>query len=122
MKKTVIEFMQMQDVPQNIPYDHEIDTQRITDGYHTFEELYDHRMILFSIVCNANKDNAWKSLLHDDNTMFDDYFIVGIETREGSYTYHYHINNWDMFNVKELENAPKWDGHKPSDIKRLLNI
>lgn len=27
-----------------------------------------------------------------------------------------------MFNVKELEYAPEWDGHKPSDITRLLTL
>ena len=96
--------------------------EEISDGYHTFEELYDHRMILFSIICNANKENAWKSMLHDDGNMFDEYFIVGIKTKLGQYAYHYHINNWDMFDVKIVSKAPKWDGHVASDINRLLNI
>ena len=96
--------------------------QKMSDGYHTFEELYHHRMMLFSIICNTYKDKAWKSWKHHDNTMYDDYFIVGIDTEEGQYTYHYHKDNWDMFNVKELEYAPEWDGHKPSDITRLLNL
>ena len=58
-----------------------------------------------------------------DGTMFDeDSFIVGIETQEGQYTYHYHLKYWDMYDVKELEYAPEYDGHTPSDITRLLNI
>lgn len=93
-----------------------------SDGYHTFNELYHHRMMLFSVICNQNKDKSWKSWLHDDGTMFDDYFIVGIETKEGHYTYHYHKDHWDMFDVTELDKAPKWDGHKPEDITRLLSI
>lgn len=103
----------------------EFDVERkglISDGYHTFDELYEHRMILFSVILNSNKDIAWKSKLHDDGTMFDDYFIVGITTEEGDYTYHYHIDNWNMFDVKELEYAPKWDGHQPSDITRLFSL
>jgi hypothetical protein len=32
-----------------------------SDGYHTFNELYYHRMILFSVICNQNKSKAWKS-------------------------------------------------------------
>ena len=96
--------------------------QKMSDGYHTFEELYHHRMMLFSVICNTYRDKAWKSWKHNDNTMYDDYFIVGIDTEEGQYTYHYHKDNWDMFNVKELEYAPEWDGHKPSDITRLLNL
>lgn len=93
-----------------------------SDGYHTFDELYHHRMILFSIICNQNKENAWKSLKHHDGTMYDDYFIVGITTTEGDYTYHYHIDNWHYFDVKELPLAPEWDGHKPDDITRLLSL
>lgn len=97
-------------------------TIRLSDGYHTFNELYYHRMLLFSIICNQNKDVAWKSKLHDDGTMFDGYFIVGITTPKGDFTYHYELKDWDMFKVKELETAPKWDGHQPKDIVRLLSI
>lgn len=101
-----------------------IKTKDISDGYHTFGELYHHRAILFSVICNLLKEKAWKSKLHADGTMFDgDMFIVGIETPEGNYTYHYHMNPyWDMFDIKELDYAPKWDGHKPSDIDRLFSL
>ena len=103
-----------------------IRTKDISDGYHTFGELYHHRAILFSIICNTYKEKAWKSKLHDDGTMFgedDEMFIVGVETPEGQYTYHYHMEPyWDMFNVKELDYAPKYDGHKPSDITRLFGL
>ena len=98
------------------------DIGKISDGYHTFDELYYHRMILFSIICNQNKDKAWKSWLHADGTMYPDYFIVGITTQEGDYTYHYHKDYWDKFNVPELERAHEWDGHQPSDIERLCSL
>lgn len=94
-----------------------------SDGDHSFDELYYHRMILFSVICNQNKSKAWKSKLHHDGTMYNNYFIVGITTdEEGDYTYHYHMDYWDYFNVKELEYAPVWDGHKPEDIIRLLSL
>ena len=99
------------------------DKGQISDGYHTFNELYYHRMILFSVVCNTFKNQAWKSLKHSDGTMYDDYFIVGIKTPEGQYTYHYHKDYWDMFKVKELSYAPEWDGHTSQDvINRLRNF
>ena len=94
----------------------------LSDGYHSFNELYYHRMILFSIICNQNKTISWKSKLHEDGTMFDDYFIVGINTPNGQFTYHYHIGHWDKFDVIELENAPHYDGHRPNDITRLYSI
>lgn len=95
---------------------------QINDGFHSFTELYHHRMILFSVICNNNKQIAWKSWKHRDGTMYDDYFIVGVTTKEGDYTYHYHKDDWDRFNVKEIPLAPEWDGHKPEDITRLLSI
>lgn len=94
----------------------------ISDGYHTFNELYDHRMVLFSVICNTYKEEAWKSWQHHDGTMYDDYFIVGVQTPQGQYTYHYHKDNWDKFNVKELEFAPEYDGHLPKDITRLNSL
>ncbi len=88
----------------------------LSDGYHTFNELYHHRAILFSVICNMFPDRAWKSKLHDTGDMFEGMFIVGIDTPEGQATYHYDIDPyWDMFKVKELETAPKWDGHTPEE-------
>ncbi len=100
----------------------QIKTGEISDGYHTFNELYHHRMLLFAVICKAYKEASWKSWKHNDGTMFDDYFIVGVKTPEGNYAYHYHKDNWNLFDVRELELAPKWDGHKPEDITRLLSL
>jgi len=94
----------------------------LSDGYHTFNELYYHRMVLFAVICNTYTERSWKSWKHDDGTMYDEYFIVGVETKEGHYTYHYHKDHWDLFKVVEYEFAPKWDGHKPEDITRLLSL
>lgn len=97
------------------------DMGEISDGYHTFDELYHHRAILFSVVCNNNSKIAWKSKQHDDGSMYDGMFIVGIDTPYGQATYHYDIDPyWDLFHVEELERAPKWDGHSPEEaIKRI---
>ena len=95
-----------------------------SDGYHTFNELYHHRAVLFSVICNMFPEKAWKSKLHDTGDMYDGMFIVGIETEQGQATYHYDIEPyWDMFKVKELDKAPKYDGHTPSDaIERIGNL
>lgn len=88
----------------------------MSDGYHTFNELYHHRAVLFSVICNARPDKAWKSKRHNTGDMYDGMFIVGIETDHGQATYHYDIDHyWDMFNVPELEYAPQWDGHTPQE-------
>lgn len=98
-------------------------TKDISDGYHTFNDLYHHRAILFSVIVKGHKEQAWKSLNHHDGTMFENMFIVGIDTPAGQYTYHYNIEPyWNLFDCKVLDNAPVWDGHKPSDIDRLLYL
>lgn len=87
-----------------------------SDGYHTFNELYHHRAVLFSVIIKAFPDRAWKSKKHHDGTMYDGMFIVGIETPRGQATYHYDIDPyWDMFECPELERAPEWDGHTPQE-------
>lgn len=94
-----------------------------SDGYHTFNELYYHRMCLFAALVNQNIGISWKSKKHADNSMYDDYFIVGITTPTGNATYHYELKYWDLFNCKELDNAPEWDGHTPDDVcARILTI
>lgn len=92
-----------------------------SDGYHTFNELYHHRAVLFSVIVKAFHDKAWKSKQHNDGTMYDGMFIVGIDTPDGQATYHYDIDPyWDMFECHELARAPKWDGHTPAQaIERI---
>lgn len=94
----------------------------ISDGYHTFDELYLHRMILSSLFFNSHPDKSWKSKQHHDGTMFDGMFIVGIETPKGQYSYHYKLEHWDLFDVAPMEYAPEYDGHTPQDIGRLFSV
>lgn len=95
-----------------------------SDGYHTFNELYHHRAVLFSVVVAANSNKAWKSKLHHDGTMYEGMFIVGVDTPQGQATYHYDVEPyWDMFWCRELERAPEWDGHTPDDaIERIGSL
>lgn len=99
-------------------------TGETSDGYHTFNELYHHRAVLFSVIVRDHRELAWKSKAHHDGTMYDGMFIVGIETPKGQATYHYDIDPyWEMFDCKELEQAPEWDGHTPADaIARIATL
>ena len=95
-----------------------------SDGYHTFNELYHHRAVLFSVIVRLYHSQAWKAKKHDDGTMFEGMFIVGMETPTGQATYHYDIEPyWDMFECRELDKAPKWDGHTPQQaVERLSTL
>lgn len=95
-----------------------------SDGYHTFDELYDHRAKLFSVVVSDHRDRCWKSMRHHDGTMYDGMFIVGIDTPDGQASYHYDVDPyWDMFDCRELDRAPEWDGHTPAQaIERIARL
>lgn len=95
-----------------------------TDGFHTFNELYHHRAVLFSFIVTCFPGASWKSMRHHDGTMYDGMFIVGIETPWGQATYHYDAEPyWDMFPCEELDRAPEWDGHTPDQaIERIERL
>lgn len=100
------------------------DTGRIgsvSDGYHTYDELYHHRAMLFASLCHAYPSLFWKSKKHDDGTMYAGMFIVGMNTRSGQATYHYDVDPyWHFFDCKELDKAPVFDGHTPDDAIRRI--
>ena len=96
----------------------------VSDGYHTFNGLYYQRMILFAALVKAYKDKAWKSWKHEDGKpcFGGGWFIVGIDTPQGSYTYHYENKYWSWFECEELPVAKHWDGHTEKDVTRLLSL
>jgi hypothetical protein len=101
------------------------DVGNVSDGYHTFNELYAHRCSLFAALMLAYKDLSWISKLHDDGTMFDGWFIAGMNLPSGVITYHLPVDQfWDKVSgISELERAPLWDGHTPNDVLlRLLDF
>jgi hypothetical protein len=103
-----------------------LDAGNTSDGWHTFNELYDHRMALTLALTRAlPEDLSWRSKKHHPTgePMFDDFFIVGINLPTGkTITYHYKLKYWELFgNVTEIDFAPVFDGHAPQDVvDRLL--
>lgn len=106
------------------------DTNLISDGYHTFGELYEHRIALFIALCNhiylyQPTKPVWKSRVHFDGTSLDGWFIAGIGLKNGEQiTYHLPEKDWDKLRIVAYDKAPvEWDGHMSADvIKRLLEL
>lgn len=96
----------------------------ISDGYHTFNSLYRQRLVLTAALVKAHKNIAWKSWRHEDGKpcFGGGWFIVGFDTPDGSYTYHYEAKDWDLFECIELPCGKHWDGHTDADVDRLLSI
>ncbi len=111
-------------------------TELISDGYHTFKELYDHRVTLFIALCNhkhellalenPGKHKVWRSKNHDDGqpAFGGTWFVMGIGTNKGEQiTYHLPIDRWNETDFAEtLEKAPEWDGHTPDDVINRLKL
>ena len=97
----------------------------VSDGYHTFGELYAHRHALTLNLMKELSTKAWFSKFHDDGTMFEGNFIVGIDLPSGMITYHLPLSLYDYAKktkATELARGKKYDGHTPDDvIKRLMS-
>ncbi len=92
-----------------------IDEEDISDGYHTFTELYQHRNLLFINLCLTDIKNAfWKPDMPG-------YFCLYWESPAGQMSYH--IKN-DLLPLIEgtilRDDAHTWDTHQSSDVIRRL--
>jgi len=103
--------------------------ENTSDGYHTFKELYEHRITLFIALCKQISCDyngiCWKSKIHSDGSKIDGWFIMGINKEKGKQiTYHLPMSKWDECDfVKTLEKAPEFDGHTAEDVlKRLKEL
>jgi hypothetical protein len=93
----------------------------VSDGYHTFKELYDYRMIYNALWFNDMDENLLKEYdvhkswcHHDGEKCFGGgWFIVMAELPTGQISNHYEAKYWDMFNIPEKEKSNEWDGHTP---------
>ena len=104
----------------------------ISDGYHTMDELYQHRHILLALAVNTIKmyhDDCltedckiFKSKKHSDGSMFDDMFIVMGYLNGIQFSYHVENKYWDLFKINEEPIADEWDGHTSGDVlDRIAN-
>lgn len=101
-----------------------IDANLVSDGYHTFGELYEHRIVLFIQLCKwlPYDREVWKSKFHSDGSAFEGWFIMGIGKEQGDQiTYHLPMSKWEECDdVLELDKAPEWDGHTSADVLERL--
>lgn len=116
-----------------------IDTNKISDGFHTFGELYENRIELFIAFCklyishitdNGNIGNSrkvWRSKRHSDGELAfgGGWFVLGLFKEKGKQiTYHLPEEYWERCDfAQELEKAPEFDGHTSQDvIERLKTL
>lgn len=110
-------------------YESTADDLTASDGYHTFNELYDFRKaynaLLFNEWAKQDKFNVHKSWRHSDGELCfgGGWFVVSAQTPAGQITNHYEEKDWDMFRCDELKTAAEWDGHTAHQaLERLLAL
>ncbi len=96
------------------------DVSEVSDGYHTFSELYDHRCLLWVNVLQAHKESAFKTWRNDVGEKWDGWFIAGLNTEHGQITYHLPEKLWSLLDVKETEKNEGYDGHTPAETLQRL--
>lgn len=127
-----------------------IDANDVSDGYHTFGQLYDCRLAfnvaLFNEWGNFNTTrrhldpssfdgvgsttgilyNVHKSIKHHDGELCfgGGWFIVVAVLPTGQISFHYKMEDWDKFKIPETEKALyEFDGHTTEDvINRLIQL
>ncbi len=104
------------------------DTNEVSDGYHTFGQLYEHRIELWIALCRVLTINEvginqiWRSRYHSDGSKIDGWFILGNRQVAGrQITYHLPNSRWDETDFAfTLDRAPDFDGHTAEDVLQRL--
>lgn len=96
------------------------DLSRVSDGYHTMQELYDHRCLLWICLCLRSPDYCYLKLDH-----YEGWFLLGMYKHYGiQISYHCPNKYLDLVKNKiKVDNNVTWDEHKPNDVLiRLENL
>lgn len=123
-------LQEIQEAVNNLP-----ENQRglISDGYHTFNELYDHRCMLAVGLANMATseffvyspfEQVFKARKHHDGTGYDGWFLLCFVTNEGQQiSYHLPDKYWGMLWVMSYDVSPvDFDGHTPADVLDRLKV
>lgn len=113
----------------------------LSDGYHTYDELYEFRKMYNAVLFNEWGKNpvylaedvekkypvvqydvhkSWKHF--DGEECFGGgWFIVSAMLPDGLISNHYKAADWDLFQVPEVEKAKyEFDGHTGKDVLERL--
>ena len=98
-------------------------TGETSDGYHTFNELYEFRKVynatLFNEWAAQGKYGVHKSMKHHDGELCfgGGWFIVVAVLPSGQISNHYEMSDWGLFDVPSFDKAQyEFDGHTAHDV------
>lgn len=100
-------------------------TELVSDGFHTFKELYDFRLVYnaawFNLLQNQ-KIEVYKSKKHLDGQLCfgGGWFIVIANLPNGQISNHYSLEFWDYFKIPEVHIPDEYDGHTSQDVLKRI--
>lgn len=114
-------------------------TENTSDGFHTFGELYEARMLYHALWVNTSQAFAYaiisdsdlpasagydhvKSWRHSDGEecFGGGWFIVVSQTPSGQISQHYKAEHWDLFKCPSVDTPPTYDNHTNADVLARL--
>lgn len=105
--------------------DQKLDTNPISDGYHTFGELYEHRITNFIALCKILSEKEVEYYRNDKYLVWrtkpvEGWFILGIGREKGQQiTYHLPDSKYELVKNIAILMTPlgeNFDGHTSQDV------
>lgn len=90
----------------------------ISDGYHTFKEIYNHRKILYILLCIQHANQCYWADHKEWNSI-----VLVWNSEKGQISYHVSYDMKPMFqdHIKEIPfSEHKYDGHSSEDVLHRL--
>jgi len=107
---------------------------KLSDGHHSFQELYEHRNLLFITIARMLHDEGnwtWKSVKDKHGKDLKGWFILGVDyiypdlAELLQITYHLPMSVWKYCKFANTVNKSQWNGHTSQDVikqlKQMLN-
>jgi hypothetical protein len=91
----------------------------LSDGYHTFNELYRHRITLFIYIAKKHAECGGSVYRFHH---YEGWFCLGLETEHGQISYHIPKSQWEKCDFAGYERQPEFDGHTSEDVLRRLEL
>lgn len=93
----------------------------VSDGDHTFTELYKHRCLLYLAFLALTK-KGWFSTMHSDGSKYDGWFLAGVTLPSGQISYHLPNEYLEVaaMHLVQLQRGLPWDGHTSTEVLERL--
>lgn len=95
----------------------------VSDSYHTFNELCEHRLALFVCLMKSNPEMSWRANNNHDGSSYEGWFIAGMSLPCGDISYRLPSRLWttlDNAGIATSNRAPQCDGHSSNDVIHRL--